>query len=342
MLTLTGFSKTTKTKGARDPWAQARRVVSERIKIRTPSGIRTMTRISAYLEHLTTAATRGAPAAIREQQWLMTYLDKKQILEEKEEISDGSLNMKQRIEDQHRLVRSITKYRSIAYVLICSEIGRRYGVDRDQMTSLESITPKLIDLEMVKPYFKPVRGSTRAREAGAGEVGYGKPPVATRWGAGQSGNPSGRRRQPDDAWESFRSGLSRAFAIGKDGRETKMAAGEVIVARLFESAMKGNASSRLQVRRLLTELDERELLHPPKARPRRRPRSAASSVSDEARSLVNAQMLVHARLLRRDMVTLLEKTHAPVPDVETSLERLCRAQSASPLQAIDALFAGLH
>ena len=311
----------------------------QRIKVRTQSGVKTMTRMSAYLQHLTTAAASGKLAAIREQQWLMAYLDRKQILGEKEEVSEGTLDMRQRFEDQRRLAAYMVKYRSYAYVLIRSEIEGRYGVDRDQMTSPDLITPTYIDLDLCNSFFKRVRGSVRALEAGLAEVGYGRPPVAMQWKAGQSGNPSGRRRQPDDAWESFRSGLSRSITVVKEGRETKMAGGEVIVVRLFESAMQGDRSARLQVRQLLVRLDERGLAQPPVTPPRGRRRSAASPVSDEALSVAKMQMLVHARLLRRDMVALLETKYKPVPDTETTLERLCRAGPVARLQEIDALFA---
>ena len=136
--------------------------------------------------------------------------------------------------------------------------------------------------------------------------------------------------------------MSRSITVIKDGRETRLAAGELIVARLFESAMRGDPSSRVQVRRLLVELDRRGLLQAPEAAPRRRRQGATTAVSDEARSTMAAHMLVHARLLRRDMVALLEEAYKPVPDGETSFERLCKAWAGSHVQRSDTLFAGFQ
>ena len=62
------------------------------------------------------------------------------------------------------------------------------------------------------------------------EVGYGKPPRGRPFQKGQSGNPAGRRKIPDDIRKAFENHLPEAIAVlgkalkGKDERLRVMAA----------------------------------------------------------------------------------------------------------------------
>ncbi|GLV28373.1 hypothetical protein TomTYG75_08960 [Sphingobium sp. TomTYG75] len=71
------------------------------------------------------------------------------------------------------------------------------------------------------------------------EVGYGKPPVATRFRPGQSGNPNGRKRKPKPQTALkpiFREVLEEAVTL--NGRKyTPM---QVVVRSLMNKAMKGD------------------------------------------------------------------------------------------------------
>jgi len=60
-----------KPSACKDPWAQVRRAIFQRINVRTPSGSKTMTRLSAYLEHLTASSAQGDLSAGRELRYIM-------------------------------------------------------------------------------------------------------------------------------------------------------------------------------------------------------------------------------------------------------------------------------
>ena len=71
------------------------------------------------------------------------------------------------------------------------------------------------------------------------EVGYGKPPVATRFRPGQSGNPNGRKRKPK-AHTGLKPILKEVLeeAVTLNGRKyTPM---QVVVRSLMNKAMKGD------------------------------------------------------------------------------------------------------
>lgn len=72
------------------------------------------------------------------------------------------------------------------------------------------------------------------------EVGKGRPPVATRWKAGQSGNPKGRpkaRSSLDDVVETV---LNQKVPVKERGTVRYMLPSEIMVRQIAANAMKGN------------------------------------------------------------------------------------------------------
>ena len=91
--------------------------------------------------------------------------------------------------------------------------------------------------------------TTRKRKAAASlyAVGYGKPPLHTRFRKGQSGNPSGRPRRKTDLASLMTQALDRpAEAQGRNAATQR----EAIVAALVEKS----ASGDLGATKLLFEL----------------------------------------------------------------------------------------
>lgn len=64
------------------------------------------------------------------------------------------------------------------------------------------------------------------------EVGYGRPPVATRFKAGQSGNPNGRPKGAKNLSTLTREKLQAKVPVREGGRERRMSKGEIGVTKL--------------------------------------------------------------------------------------------------------------
>ena len=72
------------------------------------------------------------------------------------------------------------------------------------------------------------------------KVGYCRPPRATRFRPGQSGNPLGRPRKPKPIQELLATELRRRVAICENGREQKVQKLELVMKRLVNDAIQGN------------------------------------------------------------------------------------------------------
>jgi hypothetical protein len=88
-------------------------------------------------------------------------------------------------------------------------------------------------------------------------VGYGKPPVHSRFRKGQSGNPTGKRR-PREAervqaliWEE----AYRRLTVREGDKVTRMPALQAVLRSHMASAAKGNVSAQRAVVKLLLDSD---------------------------------------------------------------------------------------
>jgi hypothetical protein len=84
-------------------------------------------------------------------------------------------------------------------------------------------------------------------------IGYGRPPVATRFRPGQSGNPRGRPKGSRSVGDVLEATLNRRVQITENGRARKMPAIEIVLLKLIQDAMRGNTAAI----RLLLALTER-------------------------------------------------------------------------------------
>jgi Family of unknown function (DUF5681) len=78
------------------------------------------------------------------------------------------------------------------------------------------------------------------------EVGYKKPPVATRFKKGKSGNPNGRRKkelQPLDPGTILESLDNEEIIVMIDGKRKRMTKAEIQSRQLFTKAIKGNLTA---------------------------------------------------------------------------------------------------
>ena len=72
------------------------------------------------------------------------------------------------------------------------------------------------------------------------EVGYGKPPEATRFKKGASGNPNGRPKGTPDLKTIVRELLSAQVTVTEGGKKRKVSTLTATVMRLSEKALKGD------------------------------------------------------------------------------------------------------
>lgn len=99
------------------------------------------------------------------------------------------------------------------------------------------------------------------RPPGDYEVGYGKPPVVTRFQKGRSGNPKGRPREARNAGTIVADILARKITL-RDGRgERQVSYLEALLIRAAEKAGKGD----LRTLRFLIDLHEQSQAGLPEA-----------------------------------------------------------------------------
>jgi hypothetical protein len=94
-------------------------------------------------------------------------------------------------------------------------------------------------------------GSEPAQAADARfEVGYGRPPIATRFRPGQSGNPRGRPKGARNLSTLVAASLSERIAINENGKRRRISKMEAVVKQLVNRA----ASGELRATQLLLAL----------------------------------------------------------------------------------------
>jgi hypothetical protein len=99
-------------------------------------------------------------------------------------------------------------------------------------------------------------------DAGADDdaVGYGRPPKATRFQPGKSGNPAGgRKRKASDKslLDRFEELIAEPVEVIVRGRRTRMSRRDEMLLRLISDYDKGNSQARRQVFVMFKELDAR-------------------------------------------------------------------------------------
>ncbi|WP_415021859.1 DUF5681 domain-containing protein [Bradyrhizobium sp.] len=92
------------------------------------------------------------------------------------------------------------------------------------------------------------------------KVGYGRPPLRTRWKKGQSGNPRKKLRQPKSEIEQLDRLLLSYVTISLNGVPTRVSALAAIISQLQRKELSGNCKASrtlLKYQRLAKEHDDR-------------------------------------------------------------------------------------
>lgn len=90
-------------------------------------------------------------------------------------------------------------------------------------------------------------------------VGYAKPPKATRFRKGRSGNPSGRPKRTLTQLEVLRRELAQKVTVTENGRRRKLSKGELVAKQLVTRAVKGEVAALRMMLRMTELLDAASL-----------------------------------------------------------------------------------
>jgi hypothetical protein len=74
-------------------------------------------------------------------------------------------------------------------------------------------------------------------------VGYGRPPTATQFAPGKSGNPKGRPKGSRTVGAILQGILEQKIAVTENGKTRRIAALEVMLRRLVNDAMRSDAKA---------------------------------------------------------------------------------------------------
>jgi hypothetical protein len=106
-------------------------------------------------------------------------------------------------------------------------------------------------------------------------VGYGSPPVASRFKTGASGNPKGRPRGSKNLKTLIRQAMTAKISIQEGPSSRRVGKIEGVVLRQLQSALKGNDRSAMAVIKMATQMG---FLEDPDSKPAE---ATALSASDE-------------------------------------------------------------
>jgi hypothetical protein len=102
------------------------------------------------------------------------------------------------------------------------------------------------------PTIKPVVDQT-----GDYRIGYGKPPVETRFKKGQSGNPRGRPPRPRNIEALTEAQLDQVVAIDEAGKRRHVSKRELGIIVLVKKALAGNPRAIRILYKMMRKLDPR-------------------------------------------------------------------------------------
>jgi hypothetical protein len=89
-------------------------------------------------------------------------------------------------------------------------------------------------------------------------VGYGKPPVHTRFRKGKSGNPTGKRKRgkAERAEALIRRELYRSLTVREGEAVTKMTALQAVIRSLIACAAKGNVPAQRTLVKVAQDIED--------------------------------------------------------------------------------------
>jgi hypothetical protein len=90
--------------------------------------------------------------------------------------------------------------------------------------------------------------------SGGGPVGYARPPIASRFKPGKSGNPKGRPRNSRNLKTIIQGALTAPVVLREGARKRSISKLEGIVLKQVESALKGNEKAALATLKMAAQV----------------------------------------------------------------------------------------
>ncbi|AWL99666.1 DUF5681 domain-containing protein [Bradyrhizobium amphicarpaeae] len=91
-----------------------------------------------------------------------------------------------------------------------------------------------------------------------GAVGYGRPPVSSRFVKGRSGNPAGRPPRSREQKPPYESVLGQTFTIRDDGVERQVTAIELLLLKLAKRGLEGDTGVSRTLLGLIKQVREEQ------------------------------------------------------------------------------------
>ena len=102
--------------------------------------------------------------------------------------------------------------------------------------------------------FRQGEESSNRHAERAHSVGYGKPPVASRFKPGASGNPNGRPRGSKNLKTLIRQAMTARISIQEGSSSRRVSKIEGVVLRQLQSALKGDDRSAMAIIKMATQM----------------------------------------------------------------------------------------
>jgi Family of unknown function (DUF5681) len=106
----------------------------------------------------------------------------------------------------------------------------------------------------VSPKERGADKSRRSADLQNPGVGYGRPPVASRFKPGKSGNPKGRRKGIKNLKTLIKDAMTASIPIQEGEKTRRVTRLEGVVLRQIQSALRGNDKSAMAVVRMALQL----------------------------------------------------------------------------------------
>ena len=121
------------------------------------------------------------------------------------------------------------------------------------------------------------------KKKGAGPVGYGRPPVHSRFRKGQSGNPAGRRRQSEGerARKLILHEAFRMLNLREGDKVTRIPALQAVLRSQIALAAKGNGPAQRAVVKTVQEIEAEARAHGTAGIAAKKPSKDLNDVTDQ-------------------------------------------------------------